>query len=143
MLALYHPGLDPTRVYEGTDTRAFGLLVGAALAMASPSRRPAPSARVGRTLLDVGGVAGLAVIAVMIWRAGQYSPFIYRGGLILLSVATAAVLASAASPGTWTARARGWERLHWLAVRAYSFYLWHSPLLIFPSPPNSTHDLPR
>src|SRR5260370_7803446 len=88
MLALYPPGLDPTRVYEGTDTRAFGLLVGAALAMAWPSRRPAPSARVGRTLLDVGGVAGLAVIAVMIWRAGQYPPFIYPGGPRLLSVPT-------------------------------------------------------
>ena len=35
---LYHPGYDPTRVYEGTDTRAFALLIGAALAMVRPSR---------------------------------------------------------------------------------------------------------
>ena len=34
MALLYQPGVDPTRVYEGTDTRAFGLLLGAALAMA-------------------------------------------------------------------------------------------------------------
>jgi len=33
---LYHPGYDPTRVYEGTDTRAFGLLIGAALAFIVP-----------------------------------------------------------------------------------------------------------
>ena len=33
MAMLYQPGYDPTRVYEGTDTRAFGLLIGAALAM--------------------------------------------------------------------------------------------------------------
>ena len=39
MAALYQPGLDPTRVYEGTDTRAFGLLIGAALAMACAGRR--------------------------------------------------------------------------------------------------------
>src|ERR687884_1373272 len=39
MALLYQPGVDPTRVYEGTDTRAFGLLVGAALAMVWPSRR--------------------------------------------------------------------------------------------------------
>ena len=30
MAIIYQPGIDPTRVYEGTDTRAFGLLVGAA-----------------------------------------------------------------------------------------------------------------
>ena len=38
MAMIYQPGIDPTRVYEGTDTRAFGLLVGAALAMVWPSR---------------------------------------------------------------------------------------------------------
>src|SRR5437588_6805265 len=36
MSHLFHPGYDPTRVYEGTDTRAFGLLTGAALAMVRP-----------------------------------------------------------------------------------------------------------
>ena len=41
---LYHPGLDPTRVYEGTDTRACGLLIGAALAIVLPTR---PGARGG------------------------------------------------------------------------------------------------
>ena len=38
MALLYHPGFDHTRIYEGTDTRAFGLLFGAALAMVWPSR---------------------------------------------------------------------------------------------------------
>ena len=38
MVVLYHPGYDPTRVYDGTDTRAFALLIGAALAFARPSR---------------------------------------------------------------------------------------------------------
>src|ERR1700691_4541152 len=95
MLALYHPGLDPTRVYEGTDTRAAGLLIGAALAMTWPSRRPAAAVR---ALRDVGGFAGLAVIALMIWRTAQYSPFLYRGGLVLLSFASAAVIAAVAVP---------------------------------------------
>src|SRR5215470_3486976 len=42
---LYHPGVDPTRAYEGTDTRAGGLLIGAALAIILPTRRVLPRRR--------------------------------------------------------------------------------------------------
>src|SRR5258708_34317179 len=111
--------------------------------MGWPCRRPAPSGRGGRSRLDGGGVAGLAVIAVMIWRAGQYSPFIYRGGLILLSVATAAVLAAAACPGTWTGRALGWDPLRWLGAPSSGVYLRHYPTILLTSPANSTANLTR
>src|SRR5712664_433889 len=80
MLTLYHPGLDPTRVYEGTDTRACGLLIGAMLAMAWPKgaergtdSATRPASRWMRVLLDAAGLAGLAAIGLMIWRVGQYS----------------------------------------------------------------------
>lgn len=39
MALIYTPGLDPSRVYYGTDTRAFAMLVGAALALIWPSRK--------------------------------------------------------------------------------------------------------
>ena len=63
MAVLYHPSLDPSRVYYGTDTRASELLFGAALAMVWPSRQlsradraPAPATR--STALGVARPAG-------------------------------------------------------------------------------------
>jgi peptidoglycan/LPS O-acetylase OafA/YrhL len=135
MWLIYQPGVDPTRVYEGTDTRACGLLLGAALAMVWPSRRlDLDLARRWRFLLDCVGVAGLVVIALLIWRTSEYSPSLYHGGIVLLSLGTAATVAALAHPASLLGVALGWAPLRWLGVRSYGIYLWHWPIIVLTAP---------
>jgi peptidoglycan/LPS O-acetylase OafA/YrhL len=143
MVLLYQPGYDPTRVYEGTDTRAFALLIGAALAFVWPSRRLQDQVTSrARWALDGAGAAGLAVFAVLVWRTNEYSPFLYRGGMVLLSFATALMVAAAASPASRFGRILGWEPLRWLGVRSYGIYLWHFPIIVLTAPADGG-DTPR
>jgi peptidoglycan/LPS O-acetylase OafA/YrhL len=138
MALLYHPSLDPSRVYDGSDTRAFGLLFGAALAMVWPSRALTGRVTAGaRRIIDGLGAVGLAAIVVLVWRTNQYSPFLYHGGLVLLSLATVLVVAAGAHPASRLARMLGVGPLRWVGVRSYGIYLWHQPVIVLSTPATS------
>lgn len=135
MAWLYDPGLDPSRVYYGTDTRVFALLIGAALAMLWPSRKLSSAvSRQARLMIDLTGGIGLAILLVAIGKTDQYDEFLYRGGLVLLSIASAMVVAALAHPASMLARWMGCRPLKWLGVRSYAIYLWHYPLIVLTSP---------
>ncbi|GED66862.1 acyltransferase [Brevibacillus reuszeri] len=135
MAFLYEPGLDPSRVYYGTDTRVFALLIGAVLAMVWPSRKLSPdiSAK-ARITLDATGFLGLAILLYGIWKTNQYDDFLYQGGLVLLSVVSAVVVAVLAHPASHFAKWMGCKPLRWLGVRSYAIYLWHYPIIVLTTP---------
>jgi hypothetical protein len=132
---LFRPGYDPTRAYEGTDTRAFGLLIGAALAMVYPSWTKLPTRRPGLTnLLDLWGVIGFVVIVLLVWRTNSFSSFLYPEGFILLALASAAMVAAVVNPLSRLTPILGWEPLRWVGVRSYGIYLWQWPIVVLASP---------
>lgn len=135
MALIYIPGHDPSRVYYGTDTRAFALLLGAALAMVWPSGRLSAELTGARRLaLDGAGIFGLLVVLWMIFRTNQYQPFLYQSGLLIFSVAAAVLVAVLAHPASRLSGLFGWGPLCLLGKWSYGIYLWHYPIIVLSSP---------
>lgn len=131
MAHLYHPGADPTRVYDGTDTRAFALLIGASAALALPSRAITQMFRERRVrYLDLTGAVALAAMLWFLVATRGTEAFLYRGGMGLLSVVTAVALIALAHPSTKVGRLLSVAPLRWVGVRSYGIYLWHYPVIV-------------
>jgi peptidoglycan/LPS O-acetylase OafA/YrhL len=142
MAIMYKPGLDPSRVYYGTDTRVFALLIGAALALVWPSCRLSTDLSLRRRLLlDAVGGAALATMLFMIWQSNQYQTFLYYGGLFLFAMISAILVAVLAHPASRLGRLFGLQPLRWLGVCSYGIYLWHYPIIVLTSPSLNTGGL--
>ncbi|RYL92171.1 acetyltransferase [Sporolactobacillus sp. THM19-2] len=143
MAFLYQPGTDPSRIYYGTDTRAFSILIGSALAMVWSGRKLTDSGRKWPIrFLDLAGVLAFILILILMMTSNEYDRFIYQGGMFLLSLASAAVIAACAHPSTWLGKFLGMKPLRWIGIRSYGMYLWQFPIIML-SMNNFDSGMPR
>jgi peptidoglycan/LPS O-acetylase OafA/YrhL len=155
MALLYRPEVDPSRIYYGTDTRATGLLVGAALAFVWAPWRAAPASNPGGwsaavkqrsrlrrrwgwiapRLLDLAGLAALGGLVFLCLSLGEFEPFLYRGGLASVALLSALMIMACAHPHSQLGLALlGGQPLRWIGQRSYGIYLWHWPVFMITRP---------
>jgi peptidoglycan/LPS O-acetylase OafA/YrhL len=124
------------RAYFGTDTRAYALMLGAALAILwRPKAITEKSSKIKKAVTDLVGIIGLAVIGYLSWNLTGGELYIFRGGLFLASIATLLVIFAGTSSNSWIVRpVLSSEILRWIGKRSYGLYLWHWPIFILTEP---------
>lgn len=128
MIVLFDPQQDASRVYYGTDTRAFSLLFGALLAILWEYRMV--PRRLSASVNMVLGSVSFAVLLVMTIAINGSSNFWYRGGQFFGTILTVLMVYAVSGRKTWLSRFLSNPVLKWIGDRSYSIYLWHYPIIL-------------
>lgn len=128
MIVLFDPQQDASRVYYGTDTRAFSLLFGALLAILWEYRMV--PRRFSASVNMVLGSVSFVVLLVMTIAINGSSNFWYRGGQLVGTILTVLVIYTVSGRKTWLSRFLSNPVLKWIGDRSYSIYLWHYPIIL-------------
>ncbi|MGT2906665.1 acyltransferase family protein [Streptococcus dentiloxodontae] len=135
MALLYQSGQDPTRVYYGTDTRVFSLLLGAMTAVLFPSQRlrTLVLTKKQKRLLNLQGVMLLLIIVELLFFLPDQNWLTYKGGMFFFSLISALGIVWAAIPNLGIERFLSNPLLSYLGQRSYALYLWQLPVFsLFP-----------
>lgn len=129
LLLFDEPGMDPTRVYYGLDTRLFSFTLGSAGALVAVNKKAAeaePEKRSSSRRRD-----GLLLFLTLLLIAAFFLPvdnaLMIRYGLMIYSLLCTAVLCLSCRGGGLFEKIGRWAPVAGLARRSYGLYLWHFP----------------
>ena len=124
-----------SRIYFGTDTRAFSLLVGVVGAILYPmdklNTKITPQENLVYSVVSLISIA--ALITIMIYTS-EYNTWLYRGGFLLVAILGIIIIISSGKQHTVMAKLLSFKPVVFIGKISYSLYLWHFPVLVLTTP---------
>jgi peptidoglycan/LPS O-acetylase OafA/YrhL len=124
--ALHLQGINLTRAYYGTDTRAYELLAGALLALTPGVVRRATGRR-GMSALAVAGIIAVVLIGTSLLDLQPVS----RGIAVTIATLVLLVAIESAPARSPVNRLLSCGPMTYLGRISYGTYLWHWPVIVF------------
>jgi peptidoglycan/LPS O-acetylase OafA/YrhL len=127
---------DPSRLYFGTDTHGFPLLIGAMLGLIwKPNAHdPAPGGRFLYKLVGLGGAAALIIELSLMSAVGEETSWLYPWGFIASATTTVVLIITGTYRGSIFGPILDMQPMRWIGERSYGIYLWHWPIFMLTRP---------
>ena len=131
-MALLFDPQNINRVYYGTDTRAFSLLLGSWLALCWPiDRLNASLTAQAARILDGVGIGALLITLLGFFTLPGQSSWTYRGGMFFYSLIGMILIATVVHPGSHMNRWLTNPFFTWIGQRSYGIYVYQLPVMVF------------